>query len=227
MGDAPFTLAATASSTLAVSYSTASAKATISGSTVTLVSAGSVTITAAQAGNASFNAATSVNQTFCINPAKPTITVGGANTESPVLTSSSSSGNQWYFNGAAMTGETNSTLALKGQGSYTVIVTADNCVSQTSAAQVVIVTGDLTSHDNGEMLLFPNPVKEKLTIQLKGFEPQPVHLMVYDLSGKTIDQLTGQGRSEVTLDVSKYATGKYILSASQQERVVLKHFVKE
>ena len=100
-------------------------------------------------------------------------------------------------------------------------------MGQTSAAQVIIVTGDLNKAMHEEMLLFPNPVKEKLIVQLNGFEPQPVYLMVYDLSGKTIDQLSGQGKSEVTLDVSRYAAGKYILRASQLEKTAQKHFVKE
>ena len=54
-----------------------------------------------------------------------------------------------------------------------------------------------------------------------------MELMVYDMNGKTIEQITGQGTGEVTLDVSKYATGKYIIRASQREKIAQKHFVKE
>ena len=228
LGDPAFNVTATASSNFAVTLSTTSDKVTLSGNQITIVKAGSVTINADQAGNANINAATKVSQTFCINPAKPTITLSGANTESTVLTSGSSMGNQWYLNGAAMTGETNGTLAVKKEGSYTVNATADNCVSQTSAAQVVVVTGDLkNTKENEDLIIFPNPVKEKLIIQLNGFETKPVELMMYDMNGKAIEQTTGQGKGEVTLDVSKYATGKYILRASQKEKITQKHFVKE
>lgn len=52
VGDAPFTLAATASSGLPVTYTSSnSLVASISGSTVTILKAGTVTITATQAGN--------------------------------------------------------------------------------------------------------------------------------------------------------------------------------
>ena len=51
--------------------------------------------------------------------------------------------------------------------------------------------------------------------------------MVYDLAGKTMDQFTGQGKSEVILDVSRYASGNYVIRALQQEKVAQQHFVKE
>ena len=70
-GDAPFTLTATASSQLAVSYS-ATGPVSISNAEVTLLGAGTVTITADQAGDGTYNPATSVTQTFTI--AKATLT---------------------------------------------------------------------------------------------------------------------------------------------------------
>ncbi|MFN6090576.1 MAG: FG-GAP-like repeat-containing protein, partial [Cyclobacteriaceae bacterium] len=74
-GDAPFTLSATASSGLAVSYASSNTSvATVSGSMVTIVGAGTTTITASQAGNANFAAATAVPQLLTINKASQTIT---------------------------------------------------------------------------------------------------------------------------------------------------------
>ncbi|HEV2036879.1 MAG TPA: Ig-like domain-containing protein, partial [Candidatus Dormibacteraeota bacterium] len=64
-GDAPFSVSATASSGLTVSF-TASGACTVTGSLVTITGAGACTITASQAGNANFNAATPVSQTFTV-----------------------------------------------------------------------------------------------------------------------------------------------------------------
>jgi hypothetical protein len=75
-GDAAFTLNATASSGLPVSYSVVSGPATVSGTTVTITGAGAVTIQASQAGSANFNAATPVNQSFAVNKANQTISFG-------------------------------------------------------------------------------------------------------------------------------------------------------
>jgi Bacterial Ig-like domain (group 3)/Lamin Tail Domain len=67
-GDAAFNVTATASSTLAVSF-TASGACTIAGNTVTIISAGSCTVTASQAGSDNYNAAAPVARPFNINPA--------------------------------------------------------------------------------------------------------------------------------------------------------------
>src|SRR5205085_76453 len=73
-GDPDFTVSATASSGLAVSFS-ASGQCTVSGNTVHLTGAGSCTITASQAGDSNYNAATNVPQTFSIAKAATTTTV--------------------------------------------------------------------------------------------------------------------------------------------------------
>jgi hypothetical protein len=68
--DGPFSLTATASSGLVVSYSSSNtAVATIVGSTVTIVGAGQTTITASQVGNGNYNAATSVDQPLTVTQA--------------------------------------------------------------------------------------------------------------------------------------------------------------
>jgi CSLREA domain-containing protein len=64
-GNAPFTVSATASSSLPVTFSVVSGPATISGNTVTITGGGSVTLRASQAGNATYNPA-SADQTFSV-----------------------------------------------------------------------------------------------------------------------------------------------------------------
>ena len=73
-GDAPFTLNATASSGLPVSYEVLSGPITLAGSTATITGTGTVEIRASQAGNTSFNAAATITETFTINKAPLTIT---------------------------------------------------------------------------------------------------------------------------------------------------------
>jgi sugar lactone lactonase YvrE len=76
-GVAPFTIGATASSGLAVSFtSTKLAVCTVSGSTVTIVGAGTCSITANQPGNATYSAAPAVSRSFTVSQAAQTISFG-------------------------------------------------------------------------------------------------------------------------------------------------------
>lgn len=78
-GDAAFTLGATASSGLAVSYTSSNTSvATVSGSTITIVSPGSATITASQSGGTNYNAATPAPQTLVVNARQLTVTGAAA-----------------------------------------------------------------------------------------------------------------------------------------------------
>jgi len=65
-GDPDFTVSATASSGLTVSF-TASGACTVSGNTVHITGVGSCNITAHQAGNGNYNAAPDVSRTFAVN----------------------------------------------------------------------------------------------------------------------------------------------------------------
>ena len=77
MGTAPFAVAATASSGLAVSFtSTTLPVCTVTGTSVTLVSGGTCTIKASQSGNSSYAAATPVSQSFTVTAASQTVTFG-------------------------------------------------------------------------------------------------------------------------------------------------------
>lgn len=89
-GDVPFALTATASSGLAVSYSSSDTNvATVSGSTVTIVGVGSTTITASQAGDGSYTAASSVPQGLNITNT-PNYTISSNTNISTLITSSTS-----------------------------------------------------------------------------------------------------------------------------------------
>lgn len=73
-GDAPFTLSATATSGLPVSFNIVSGPATLSGNTLTITGVGTVTVRASQTGDSNYNAAPNVDRTFTINKATPVLT---------------------------------------------------------------------------------------------------------------------------------------------------------
>jgi hypothetical protein len=86
-GAAPFTVSATASSGLPVSFnSQTTSVCTVSGSQVTLIAVGTCTVQATQAGNTSYTSATPVNQSFQVmlgGPVTLTVTIVGNGTVTP------------------------------------------------------------------------------------------------------------------------------------------------
>ena len=116
-GDSSFSLTGSTSSGLSLSYSSSNTSvATVSGSVVTIVGVGSTTITASQAGNSSYNAATSVSQTLTVNKAAQTITFNAL--------ASKTYGDSSF----SLTGSTSSGLSLSYSSSNTGVATVSGSV---------------------------------------------------------------------------------------------------
>jgi hypothetical protein len=80
----------------------------------------------------------------------PTISAGGATTfctgDSISLTSSASTGNQWFLNGSSIGSATNQTLDVTAAGNYTVEATNGNgCTSSVSLATSIVVNNPVTN----------------------------------------------------------------------------------
>jgi hypothetical protein len=109
---------------------------------------GSYTLTATNSNGCWSPASNAVVVAPASTPATPAITDGGTtstcNGQPVSLTSSGSTGNQWYKDGFAISGATSPTYAATVSGFYTVTVT-DNCGSvATSAGTSVTVTPYIT-----------------------------------------------------------------------------------
>jgi PASTA domain/Regulator of chromosome condensation (RCC1) repeat len=123
-GDPDFSVSATASSGLAVSFA-ASGTCRVSGATVHLTGAGSCAITASQAGNVSYNPAPSVSQTFAIAKAGQSISFGPLSSKrygAPafIVDATASSGLAVSFTARGRCTVRGATVRLTGAGSCTV-----------------------------------------------------------------------------------------------------------
>ena len=78
-----------------------------------------------------------------------------------MLTSSASTGNQWYLNGNSLTNDTLQNFSPVQSGNYTITVTDTNGCSATSAAYNFVTTGGVFSFDpddlNSGITIYPNP----------------------------------------------------------------------
>jgi uncharacterized repeat protein (TIGR03803 family) len=224
LGDAAFQLIATATSTLPVTFSATSDKISIAGSQVTLLKAGRVSITASQAGNDSFNAAVSVDKSFCINPVKPTITASGINTETVTLTSNVSTGNQWFKDGLAISSATNTTLSVTASGVYKVQTKVDDCISEFSTDFPVIITGDLLPAELG-ISLSPNPVEEML--EIRGITGEVKNYQLFDLAGRPTTIALEKRSAIYAGQVRHLSQGIYVLQVHEGDKIHQIKFIKK
>jgi hypothetical protein len=223
--DSPITLSASSTSGLPVSFSSSDTTImSILGNKATLLKAGQVTITAFQEGNTYYSSASDVSQTICINPPKPNITISQATTTSPLLTSSSSSGNQWFLNGSPVSDSTSVTLSVTNPGEYTVQVTVDICPSQMSDP-IGVITGDIKTVTSQEIMIYPNPARASIYVGLENLPSGNVTVIVTDLLGYKLGSYLTEGGTNYPIEVSSYYDGYYMLRVEQHGKVYYNKFI--
>jgi len=223
LGGSPFTLTATASSGLNVSFTTAGDKVTINGNTVTLVKAGRTSITANQAGDNTFAAATPVERSFCIKPAKPTITISNDNSEAVTLSSSAASGNQWLLNGQNISGQTGTSITVTDPGSYSVLVQVDDCKSDNADAVPLVVTGDLNKSE--QVVIYPNPSSD--VVYIRGVEGNLNQIFVRDALGRQMNIATAERSADtIAVSVTSFSPGTYFMTLKTEKGIYRVRFIR-
>jgi len=157
---------------------------------------------------------------------KPTVTANNSNPATPILTSSSETGNQWFRNDVAINGATAKTLTVKQAGTYTVQVTINGCVSPFSEGLPYVITG-LEPPISSSIGIYPNPAYDELTIDLTAFEfDKVVIISIKDILGKPVSETTGQGGKTIQVDIRNFSNGPYLLLLQQGQNIVYKKFIK-
>lgn len=198
INDPPFTLTATASSELTVTYSSSNTSvATISGSTVTLVGEGTTIITATQTGNVNFNAATPVEQTLEVN-GKEAQTISFAALSAKI------------FGDADF--ELNATASSNLSVSYTSSNTAVATISGTTVTIVGAGSTTITASQSGNEIFNPaTSVQQTLTInkadQTISFTALPDQLL-------STGSLTLNATSTAGLDISYESSNSSVATVS-------------
>jgi uncharacterized delta-60 repeat protein len=238
-GEVAFDLHATATSNLPVSFSSSNpAVATVSGSQITVVSAGTTTIMASQAGNESFAAAKAVHQTLTVQKASQVITFGPLeerDTDSPPfdLTASASSGLVVAFssshpdvasvNGNAVTifnsGETTIRATQEGNANYMPAVP----VEQALVVKLITATEQLTSE---QLVVYPNPSAGYCYMKI----PSNGCSLNYDLINAMGQRqsVTAECSGETfVVDLTNQPAGVYILKLKDCKQTLQVKLVKE
>ena len=237
-GDISFSLNATASSSLPISFASSNtAVATIIGNLVSIVGVGTTTITASQSGDASYNPATSVNQDLVVNKGDQTITfaplaaktVGGAPFSLGATASSGLSVSYTSSNTNVATISANS-VTIVGLGTTTITANQNGNVTYNPAPPVpqnlaILITGDLPD-PSGAVAIYPNPTKDKLFVNLTDFVVSPVTLRITDMTGRNVHQQNATGGDIVEISVADHPVGMYVLFVSQGSKTLTAKYIK-
>lgn len=224
-GGAPFNPSATATSGLAVSFSSTSDKITISSGAVTMVKAGRATIKAEQGGNTNYFAATPVEQSFCINPSKPVVTTV-TNVGTISLTSSSPVGNQWFLEGTAINGATSASYTPVQNGRYTVQSTIDDCSSEPSAFVEITITG-LDEFTNNKISVYPNPVRDEVYLEISGINSGEATIALMDVTGRVIENRIVRGNTTTRFETGSLSRGMFFFRVNADNHLTTHKFIRE
>ncbi|MEO8147215.1 MAG: T9SS type A sorting domain-containing protein [Bacteroidia bacterium] len=155
-------------------------------------------------------------------PPKPTIVT----VNSPVLGSSSSSGNQWLENGSVIIGATDTIYNVVSNGWYAVMVTDANGCSSISDSVLVIVEGIKDLQNSIGFKLIPNPANEKVQVsfQKKLFVST---INVTDILGNVIITVQPNSYLESTdVDIKNLKQGVYFIVAKSNSETFTSKLIK-
>ncbi|MCB0735882.1 MAG: T9SS type A sorting domain-containing protein [Bacteroidetes bacterium] len=160
-------------------------------------------------------------RTIVINalPAKPSIQA-----DDTKLTSSATTGNQWYSVNGAISGANSQTYVPGKKGRFYVEVTNDSgCVSKSDWVQFEnLSTGNRT---NSFLEVFPNPTSNVFTISGLGhFENATI--TVSTLDGRIVETITTE-HDQLLIDATSWNNGVYLISVQSinalEQYKIVKH----
>lgn len=141
-----------------------------------------------------------------------------------LLTAAANSSYQWYLNDEMIDGATEQTYQATETGNYSVEVTNEfGCVATSDDQLVEVGVQELLSND---IILFPNPVGDELTITFHSAASRTIKLL--DAEGRLVKDFGVISKKMFSVDCSALASGAYFIQVvSTEGDVVAKGFVKE
>src|SRR5580658_1461238 len=213
-GAAPFSVPAVSSSGLPLNFTLVSGPATLSGSTLTITGIGTIVVSAAQAGNANYSAATTVQGSIPVNPG--TLTVTANNTSRPYNTANPTfayqiTGYAYSDTVAVVSGApsitTTAVLTSPPPGPY-LITPAPGTLAATNYT-FAFATGTLTINESTQTITFP-------AIATQTYGASPLALTATASSGLAVAYSIMSGPATVNAStLTLTGVGTVVVSAAQ------------
>jgi hypothetical protein len=127
---------------------------------------------------------------------------------------------------APIDGETNQTFTASAIGSYAVVITDAACgVSDTSICYDVNSLSIDQIGSTLEVTLFPNPVKDNLSVSLNT-SYDAIQLEIYALTGQLFKTISISNRSEFQVDISGLSAGMYLVRLNAEGKTFTSRILK-
>ena len=132
---------------------------------------------------------------------------------------------QWIncANNQEISGATNQSFTASSNGSYKVEITLGDCVEESTCVSVSnLSTGD--DHLAQKIAVYPNPTKNKVTIQLPEGEQS---VKVFSTLGQVIIPTTNFNGTTFELNLNNYPAGLYFVEIHHNNYSITKKIIKE
>ncbi|MCW3082869.1 MAG: hypothetical protein JWP12_235 [Bacteroidetes bacterium] len=192
--------------------------------TVTYTTPGTYNVTLTASNPSGTNTYTHTSY-ITVNPGIPTPTISQVGN---VLTSSATTGNQWYWNGTLILGATNQSFTYSLNGSYTVMVNTSGCASAMSAPLVTTATGIGEIQNVNGFNVYPNPNDGNFNVTFTAASKASYTINISNALGQLIyhDVITDfTGTYTKQLSVSEYGKGVYTVSLTNEKNETVKKII--
>ena len=143
------------------------------------------------------------------------------------LHSSSSTGNQWYFEGNIIQGAISQDYVATLNGYYWDLVTIDGCSSDTSNHKLIIITG-IDIHSSSLINVFPVPNDGQFNVSIITTSEETFSISVYNSLGIKLHEETSvevNGSLNKVIDLRPLPNGVYTLIFKNSQNQVVKKIV--
>jgi len=158
-------------------------------------------------------------------PAAPVITLNG-----DVLSSDVADGNQWFYNGAPITGATGQTLVALYDGLYWDVVVVNGCMSDTSNNIYVTITGT-DEPVNSRFVIYPVPNDGYFTLQMFTQKEEAFDVDIYNNIGASNyakNNVGVKGQTNLTIDLRPIPNGIYtVVLRNSDHRIIRKIMINK
>jgi len=132
---------------------------------------------------------------------------------------------QWYFNGNLINGATNYFYLATQSGNYNVVATDSNGCEVEAVINNVIAA--VSSGSRQSIQVYPNPVTESLYVNSYWLVGTAVEISICNVLGENmVTVLPKKNATEISIDVSAFSNGIYLLEISNGSEVYRSKFIK-